>query len=190
MVTSYGNSEVLKYYISGTYIGIFAADLNVPFSLLRIDGDTIAVATYDGVGFFDFEGNASTKYSTIEHDDGAYYLSLADDNGILFTDHLERVVKACLDNSCSQRTTIIMTANADHHLLGIAAIPNSDEYLVIDFKLENIYKCSMSNYNDCGSSSWEQLPQDINFHPSDVVIIDSIVYVADFALVNNNRLLR
>jgi len=171
------NGAIHKYDINGTYHGEFADNIELPFGLLKVDDETIAFACYSGILFFDLEGNDSTTYSKIVNGLGAKHTTLVDDNVIFFKDYRERVQRACLDNSCSQRTTIIK--EFDIELRGIAVIPNSDNYLVVEWSDKVIWMCSMSSSTECSVFAEEGIV--LAWHSIDLMIADSVVYVLDYS---------
>jgi len=169
---------VHKYDINGTYLGGFADNLSYIRTLLRIDEQTIAVTHFDGINFFDLEGNNSTSKSTINHYHGATDVSLANDNVLLFVERtFDEVMKICLDKSCPLEK-IVDRENTDANVKIVVTIPESDNYLAVHGDTNEIEMCC---FNDGECSLWMKGVSYQNFDPYDLMIVDSIVYTMDYS---------
>ena len=96
LTSSRTEDVVLRFDVNGTLVGVFVDDVRRPRGLLLLDdGDTVAVAAYDGIYFYDVEtGRTSDDYAMIEYDGPNYLLQVGVE--LFFSDDSGRVYKSCL----------------------------------------------------------------------------------------------
>lgn len=145
LVTAY-SSKVLKYDINGTYLGMFAPNNYPCYGLLRVDDETIAVSSFAGIFFYDFDGGLSPKYE-IMRANAPVDMTLVGKNLLVYVaengdSRYNTVLKSCLDRGCEEEIVASLPVSDEPHLVGITAIPETDDVLVVSRSYSRIFKCS------------------------------------------------
>ena len=170
---------------------------------MKIDDETIAIGSKGFIYFFDFRGDASAKYPSIEIYNGwVKFMAITDESTLLFTTDIGRIYKISLDDPESwwldSITGYIQCTNNDiitgmipgasllgtltdiPYTDGIATTPNSHNFLFVEREGNNIFKCSSEEFNSC--EKWADFTADASILYWDLratAIHNDVVFVTD-----------